>query len=231
MRILIVEDDKSLVELVKHGFTEAGYAADAVHSLEDARMSTAIVKYDLLVIDIQLPDGNGLELIRELRRGGATVPMLVMTGRTKEEDLVLALDAGADDYVSKPVSNTVLLARTRALLRRHTGTSEDTLKVGALVINHRKRQVLLNTKPLQLTAREYALLYELASHAGEVVTRSHLLEKVWDMTFDPGSNVVDVHVANLRNKLNRAANHNESVVQNMPQITTTRGVGYSLAVS
>ncbi|MHB1223264.1 MAG: response regulator transcription factor [Gemmatimonadaceae bacterium] len=221
MRILVVEDDMMVARLVRAVLSADGYAVDIAATGEEGRLMAFINDYDGIVLDLHLNDRHGLTILQELRREGRQTPVLILTGSSGESDMVRALDAGADEYVVKPVRNRELAARVRALVRRgaHSQRSEQ-LTVGALVLNRLTRRVLVGGEVVELSPREFALLEHLLLHTDEVVTRSDLLEKVWDMNFDPGSNVVDVHVARLRRKL--AAADAPVVIQ------TVRGVGFRL---
>jgi two-component system OmpR family response regulator len=221
MRVLVIEDDRQTAKLVKSVLTEGGDAVDLAYSAADARPLARINEYDVIILDLSLPDGTGIEILQELRREGRVMPVLVMTGRSGEADVVRLLDAGADDYVVKPVPNEVLKARVRALVRRGgTVRATETLTVGSLVLNRVTHRVFDATREISLTPREFSLLQHFMLHAGDVVSRTELLEKVWDMHFDPGSNVVDANVARLRRKIDGSPT--------APVINTVRGVGFKL---
>lgn len=222
MRILVVEDDMMVARLVRAVLTADGYAVDIAATGEEGRLLAFVNDYDGIVLDLHLGDRHGLTILQELRREGRQTPVLILTGSAGESDMVRALDAGADEYVVKPVRNRELAARVRALVRRGAGSQRsEQLTVGALVLNRLTRRVLVAGHPVELSPREFSLLEHLLLHADEVVTRTDLLEKVWDMNFDPGSNVVDVHVARLRRKL---------VAADAPvSIQTVRGIGFRLA--
>lgn len=221
MRVLVIEDDRQTAKLVKSVLAAGGDAVDLAYSAGDARPLARINAYDVIILDLSLPDGTGIEILQELRREGQAVPVLVMTGRSGEADVVRLLDAGADDYVVKPVPNEVLKARVRALVRRGaTVRATETLIVGSLVLNRVTHRVFDATRELSLTPREFSLLQHFMLHAGDVVSRTELLEKVWDMNFDPGSNVVDANIARLRRKIDRSSA--------APVISTVRGVGFKL---
>lgn len=221
MRILVVEDDTMVARLVRAVLTADGYAVDVAATGEEGRLLAFVNDYDGIVLDLNLSDRHGLTILQELRREGRQTPVLILTGTGDESEVVRALDAGADEYVVKPVRNRELAARVRALVRRgaHVQRSEQ-LTVGALILNRLTRRVLVGGDALELSPREFALLEHLLLHTDEVVSRADLLEKVWDMHFDPGSNVVDVHVARLRRKLDAS---DAPVV-----IHTVRGVGFRL---
>ena len=223
MRALIVDDDATLITLVRRLLEEDGYAVDTAKTAEDGRTLAMVNEYDAIVLDLGLPDGNGIQIIQSLRRDGRKTPIVVLTG-TKDSDVtVRALDAGADDYLTKPIVFAEFKARVRALVRRGGAQRTESLSAGNVVLNRLTRDVLVDGKPLLVTPKELALLEHFLMRRGEVVTRSELLEKVWDMTFDPGSNVVDVNVARLRKKL-EAANATISIV-------ARRGLGFVLDAS
>jgi DNA-binding response OmpR family regulator len=195
---------------------EEGYVVDGCAKGEQGLRQAASGLYDLVVLDWMLPDVDGLSLCRRLRERGASIPILMLTSRAEISERVIALDAGVDDYVVKPFEIEELVARIRALLRRIAGIGR--IRVGALEMDPTRRTVTLGSQPLELTAREQALLAHLARRADQVVTRSELLAHVWSTQFDPGSNLVEVHVSRLREKLGRAA----------WMIETVRGSGYRL---
>jgi DNA-binding response OmpR family regulator len=226
MRVLVIEDDRMLARLVERVLGDAGYAVDITRNADDGRRLALSGDYDAILLDLELPDRSGLEIVRELRRGGDETPVLIMTGRDDDADIVRGLDAGADDYLLKPVANEVLKARLRAAVRRGTATRTDQLTLGELQLHRLTRQVFGQqggvTREVALTPKEFAMLEHLLLHAEQVVSRSELLERVWNMTFDPGSNVVDAHVARLRAKLRAAIA--------TPEIRTVRGVGFMLSI-
>ena len=220
MRVLLIEDDRMLARLVERTLSEAGYAVDHTASAEDGRQRASATDYDVVLLDLGLPDRNGLEVVRALRREGRTMPIVILTGRDDEDDIVRGLDAGADDYLLKPVTNEILKARVRAAVRRGGAQRSEQLVLGPLVLNRLTRQALAEGHELPLTPKEFAMLEHFLLHAEEVVPRSELLERVWNMHFDPGSNVVDAHVARLRQKLRQATA--------TPELRTVRGVGFVL---
>jgi DNA-binding response OmpR family regulator len=199
-----------------------GYAVDVAPVAEDGHKLALGRPYDAIVLDLELPDRNGLAVLQDLRREGLTTPIVIATAYGSTADVVRALDAGADDYLQKPFANEVLAARVRAAIRRGGARSMEKVHVGDLTLHRVHHEVHCHGKLVTLTARQYALLEFLAMRAGETVTRPLLLEHVWHLRFDPGSNVVDVHVAQLRKRLRESG----STVD----IRTVRGEGYALDV-
>ena len=220
MRVLVVEDDRAFARLLSVVLREEGYAVDVAHRVEEASLLAFSDDFDAILLDLGLPDGSGLRMLQELRRERRSVPVLVLTGQAETQTLVRALDAGADDYLVKPASNAEIMARLRALLRRGGAHRSEVLSVGALVLNRLTREARWGGALLPLTAIEFNLLEQFLLRAGEAVRRSDLLEKVWDLQFDPSSNVVDVHVSRLRRKLRAAGCRVE--------IRALRAVGYRL---
>jgi DNA-binding response OmpR family regulator len=216
VKVLIVDDDAKLARLLRRALSEEGHAADVCGTGADALSQAATGVYDLIVLDWMLPDLDGLAVCRELRRQGRTVPILMLTARGEVKERVLGLRSGADDYLGKPFELEELLARIQALLRRAAGHVPLTL--GPLAIDRLKHRALVAGRPLDLTPREFALLAHLAERGAEVVPRSELLAHVWGTSFDPGSNLVDVHVSRLRDKLGEHA----------WMVDTVRGKGYRL---
>jgi two-component system OmpR family response regulator len=219
MRVLVVEDDAKAARFLRQGLEEEGHAVDvAVDGVEGIQLG-AVNPYDVIVLDIQLPRKNGLQVASELRRDGTTTPILMLTGRDASADIIRGLDAGADDYLTKPFDFDELLARVRALGRRQaTGGPHGLLRLGDLELDRVRRTVRRGTRRIELAPREFRLLEYFMLHAEQVLTRTNLLEKVWDMMFDPGTNVVDAHISNLRKKLEEGGE---------PRlIQTVRGVGY-----
>jgi DNA-binding response OmpR family regulator len=221
VRILVVDDDPTIRILVKHLLEEGGFAVDTAETGESGRVLAMVNEYDAIILDLHLPDGHGIPLVQALRRKSRDTPVLVLTGDTDKSALVMALDAGADDYITKPIDFDVFKARVRALVRRGGARRTEQLTVGNLVLNRLTREALVAGTPLHLTPRELSILEHFLLHAGEVVARTELLEKVMDMSFDPGTNVVDVNVTRLRKKL---AGAGATVV-----ITSRRGIGFVLS--
>jgi DNA-binding response OmpR family regulator len=220
MKILVVEDDRKVAGFIEQGLREEGYAVDVARDGEEGTTLAHVNDYDAILLDLMLPKKNGLQVATELRREGRRTPILMLTARDAAEDIVRGLDAGADDYLSKPFRFDELLARLRALTRRGGAARMDRLVFGPLELDRLKHKAFANSKPLDLTPREFQLLEHFMLHPEDVIRRTELLEKVWDMHFDPESNVVDVHVGNLRRKLKDAGC--DGVLQ------TVRGVGFSL---
>lgn len=236
-RLLLVEDDPLLVRFAERVLGGPDFSLDVAGSAERAREYLAGQPfYDAMLLDVQLPDHSGLDLLREMRASGDRTPVLVLTGLDTDEDVVEGLDAGADDYLVKPVGAAVLKARLRAVYRRraakagangadigpagHVPRQVGVLTVDALVLDRLARRVTLEGREVDLTPKEFSLLEQLMLRAGDVVARGELLEQVWQVSGDPGSNVVDAHVARLRQKLRGVAAG--------PEIRTVRGVGFQL---
>jgi two-component system OmpR family response regulator len=221
IRILIAEDDRAIAALMKRVLTEDGYAIDVAFTGEEARLLAFVHDYDGIILDVDLGDRHGFEILQELRASGRATPVLLYTGLGASEAIVRGLDAGADEYVVKPISNQELRARVRSLLRRRSAAlMAEQLMVGELRMNRLTRRVVHRGAEVELTPRELRLLEHLMLKSGQVITRSELHDKVWDMHFDPSSNLVDAHMARLRKKLEVAR---ESVV-----LTTRRGMGFVL---
>jgi two-component system OmpR family response regulator len=213
MKILVVEDNRKLASFLQRALTEEGYIVDLVEDGAVARSQIATIAYDLVILDWMLPGVDGLSVCRAARAAGSAVPILMLTARAEVGERIAGLDAGADDYLAKPFDLGELLARVRALGRRGAA---PVLVAGPLRVDRSSQSATLDGRKLELTPRELALLTYLVSHAGKPVARTELLAKVWDTAFDPGSNVVEVHVKNLRGKLGAQAE----------ALETVRGVGY-----
>ncbi len=220
MRILIVEDDRKVASFLQRGLREEGYSADVAHDGRDGLMKAAVHPYDAIVLDVMLPERSGFEVVRELRSKEVATPVLMLTARDTPGDVVMGLDAGADDYLTKPFAFEELLARLRALSRRGGADRIDRLTYADLEVDLIKHVARRSDEVLDLTPREFRLFEYLLRNAERVVRRTELLEKVWDLSFDPMSNVVDVHIGRLRQKLRED--------ERSPLIHTIRGVGYVL---
>ncbi len=223
MKVLIVEDDKQLAEFVRLAMKEDGHAADVAHDGKKGQELAMVYEYDVIILDHDLPGRNGLEVLQYMRQRGRTTAVLMLTAMSDEADIIEALDSGADDYLAKPFTIGELRARVRALGRRRAGPSVSTLSLGNLNLDRLTRTVECGGQAVKLTPREFSLLELLLLNARRIVTRTDLLEKVWDLHFDPRSNVVDVHVARLRQKLGE--------VESGVRIETVRGSGFILSVS
>ena len=209
-----------MAHLLNTMLREEGYAVDVAGLVEEGRVNALVNAYDILVLDVRLPDGNGVSLVQALRREGRDTPILVVTGDSDEELTARALDAGADDYMQKPVRVSEFKARVRALVRRGGAKRTEHLALGNVVLNRLSREVHVAGEPLVLTQRDFRLLEHFMLHAGAVVPRTTLLESVFDLSFEPDTNVVDVSVARLRKKLSAAG---ANLV-----LETRRGVGLVL---
>ncbi len=221
MRVLIIEDEPDVADLLKRAMHEATWAADVARSGRAGLEALAVHDYDLAVLDVGLPDMSGIDVCREWRAREGATPILMLTARGALSDRVTGLDAGADDYLTKPFAIEELMARLRALARRPPAPLETELAFGDLVLDPARRAVHRAGVPIALTAREFALLEFLLRHPRRVVTRLHILENVWDDNFDPVGNAVDVLVGRVRRKL-----HLEGC---RPLIHTVRTVGYVLS--
>ena len=220
MKILVVEDDRKVAGFIEQGLREEGYAVDVAPDGDEGTTLAHVYDYDLIVLDVMLPKKNGLQLASELRREGRKAPILMLTARDATEDVVRGLDAGADDYLTKPFKFDELLARVRALVRRGGANRTELLNYGPVELDRLKHKVRVKGKKLEVTPKEFQLLEDFLLRPEEVIRRTELLEKVWDLHFDPESNVVDVHVGNLRRKLKTASD--------VDLIETVRGVGFRL---
>jgi len=218
MRVLVVEDDPTLADLVARALREDRYAVDTVATVAAASEAVAVNDYDVVVLDLGLPDGDGLDICRVVRRERRDSRVIVLTARDTVDDKVAGLDEGADDYIVKPFDVPELLARVRAVLRRPASAGPTVLEVGDVRLDPAAHRVWRAGVLIPLTAREFAVLHHLLARPGQVVRRVDILEHVWDNNYDGLSNVVDVHVASLRRKL--------SLPDQPAPIDTVRGVGY-----
>jgi DNA-binding response OmpR family regulator len=220
MRILVVEDEPAAAAVLAKGLREHAYAVDTAADGRRALEHASVNEYDLIILDLMLPGLDGLEVCRRLRRSGAALPILMLTARGEPDDRVEGLDVGADDYLPKPYHFPELLARVRALLRRGPAFASSTLAVEDLTIDTRARRVQRAGQTIPLTAKEYALLDFLARRPGEVVGRAQIAEHVWDDSFDPVSNLIEVYIQRLRRKIDDG--------HAVRLIHTRRGAGYVL---
>ncbi len=220
MRVLVVEDEVKMAGLLKRGLEEEGYAVDAAGDGREALWLATENPYDAVVLDVMLPDVDGFEVCRRLRHAGRWSPVLMLTARDAVPDRVSGLDAGADDYLTKPFSFAELLARLRALVRRGAPERPPVLGIGDLTLDPASRRVARGDLPIELTAKEFALLEYFMRHPGEVLSRTRLIEHVWDFAYEGDSNVVDVYVRYVREKVDRPFGTDS--------IETVRGAGYRL---
>ena len=221
VKILLVEDNKKVASFVEKGLREEGYAVDVAFDGIDGALKAHVYDYDVVLLDVMLPGKSGLEIVHDLRKQAKTVPELLLTAMDATEDVVRGLDLGADDYLTKPFTFEELLARIRALLRRGGARRTDRLMYADIELDRLRHVASRGDMRLDLTPKEYQLLEYFMLKPEHVVRRTELLEKVWDLQFDPMSNVVDVHMANLRKKLQSD--------ERPPVLHTVRGVGYMLS--
>jgi DNA-binding response OmpR family regulator len=220
MRLLLVEDDARIARFVARGLQEQSYAVDAVANGNDALYQVEINDYDLVILDVMIPGKDGFTVCQTIRASGKRMPILMLTARDAVDDRITGLDSGADDYLTKPFEFGELLARLRALLRRPNELRPLRIVVGDLTIDTASQTAKRGTRSISLTAKEYALLEFLGRNAGRVVGRSEIAEHVWDETFDPFSNLIEVYVNRLRRKLGDD--------DSKPLLQTRRGSGYIL---
>ena len=220
MRILIAEDDEALARFVRQGLESEHYEVDVVSDGEQARAAAVELEYDLVILDLNLPKVDGIAILRQLRTKKPSMPVLILTQRTRVEDRVQCLDGGADDYLPKPFSFSELSARIRALLRRSHLPSESVLTIADLKLDRVQHLVERGGRRIDLTAKEFSLLEYLMRNAGRSVTRSMILEHVWNLTFDTTTNLVDVYINYVRRKIDDG--HATKLIR------TVRGVGYEL---
>ena len=217
MRILLVEDEKKLSDVIKKGLIEDGYAVDQAFNGEEGLYLAESESYDVIILDIMLPKLDGMTICRELRKKGIVIPVLMLTAKTRVEDKVTGLNVGADDYLTKPFEFIELKSRVHALIRRSSQKPVSVISIGDIEIDTVKHIVKKKGKEIELTAKEFAILEFLARHKDEVVTRTQIMEHIWDYNFEGLSNVVDVFIASLRKKMKGKV------------IKTVHGVGYKLS--
>jgi heavy metal response regulator len=220
MRILVVEDENKIASFLQRGLKEQGYSVDVTENGEEGYFLASTQEYDLIILDLMLPKMDGLSLCRKLRQDNVQVPLLMLTAKDALRDKVTGLDSGADDYLTKPFAFEELLARCRALLRKRPSSAPTKFQVADLTLDLLSHKVTRGDKEIILTPKEYALLEYLLRNEGTVVTRTMLAEHVWDIDFDAFTNVIDVYICYLRNKIDAG--------QKKPLIHTLRGRGYVL---
>lgn len=220
MKLLLIEDDFVLAKNLSKILAHAGFIVDVANTKESGLIQLEVNDYECTVLDISLPDGNGFDLLTSLRQQKNKTPVIIVTARGQVEDRVKGLDLGADDYLSKPIDSNELIARIRAIIRRHANSALPTISVGDLTLKPNFHLAKIKDKELNLTTKEFSVLEYLALHHGQVITRSMLMEHVWGSDFDTFSNVIDVYIKNLRQKIKK---HTPSQL-----ITTIRGKGYIL---
>jgi DNA-binding response OmpR family regulator len=218
MRILVVEDNPRISAFLRKGLVEEGYSVELSHDGDEGFAKAVEQEFDAAIVDVMLPGRSGVEMVRDLRDSGKELPILMLTARERTEDKIEGLDAGADDYLTKPFDFTELTARLRALLRRSGGTATPILRAGDVELDPATREVTWKGEPVSLTPKEYALLEYLLRNLNRPLSRATLMEHVWGIRFDPGTNVVDVFINSLRNKLDPERD----------LIQTVRGVGYTV---
>lgn len=221
MRVLVIDDEPTVARWIGRGLEEAGHAVDLARTAREGESLACSIAYDLVIVDLGLPDGSGLTVVYTLRRAGRTMPIMIMTGQADEERIIAGLDAGADDFLIKPVSNGLLQARVRAALRRGGAIRNDEIVLGELVLNRLTRKVRANDRELELSPKEFALLEDFMLRPEAVITRTDLLERVWGLHFDTGTNVLDATISRLRQKLEASVTS--------PRLRTVRGVGFVLS--
>jgi len=223
MRILVVDDDRRLCAVIKRGLLEETYAVDLAYDGDEGEYLAEVNPYDLIILDIMLPNKDGIEVCNELRAKKINTPILMLTAKDTVEDRVRGLDTGADDYLVKPFAFSELLARVRALLRREGMSKSPELRVADLTLNTLTRQIWRGHRPIELTTKEYVILEYFMRHPNVIVTRTMIEEHAWDYDFDSLSNLVDVYIRRLRRKIDNE--REDSLIQ------TVRGAGYRLKAS
>ena len=220
MKILIVEDQRRLGQFLKKGLTEHAYTATWVQTCREARDALCETGYDAIILDLSLPDGDGLALLQEWRKGGFNEPVLILSARDAVQDRIKGLDFGADDYLPKPFSFEELLARVRSLMRRQGAAKDTVLEHAGIRMDLLGRTVTQHGQPVELTSREFALLEIFLQNPGRILTRTLISEKIWESHYDVDTNLLDVYMSKLRAKLETAPDQ--------PVFKTVRGVGYQL---
>lgn len=222
MRILVVEDEKKYLDILLRSLKSEGYTVDGIDRASLAAEYLKSFHYDLVILDLQLPDGNGHSLLKRMRETGHTMPVLVLTAHSELEHKVKNFQAGADDYVVKPVALTELAIRVQALLRRGPALQENVVRAADLEINRLTRQVKRDGRRIELSPKEYSLLEYLSLHPGRILSRSMIVENIWDQSFEGLTNIVDVYIGHLRSKVDEG--HSRKLIR------TVRGLGYMLDV-
>jgi len=220
MRIILIEDEKKVSDFIKRGLKEEGYSVDVVYDGEEGYFQATSDEYDVIILDLMLPKMDGIALCKKLRAEKVTTPILMLTAKDSVNDKVTGLDSGANDYLTKPFSFEELLARIRALLRKSETATPTKLQIGDLILDLLTHKVTRAGKEIILTNKEYALLEYLMRNAGSIVTRTMISEHVWDINFDTFTNVIDVYVNYLRNKIDKG--------DKKKLIHTVRGRGYTI---
>ncbi len=218
MRILVVEDDPNIADVIRRGLVAQHYSVDTASTGPEGEELALVNDYDLIILDILLPEKDGREVCATLREASLSTPILMLSALGSAEEVIAGLDAGADDYLTKPFHFGVLLARVRSLSRRQSEQKTSTLQVDDLVLDTARRRITRGDREITLTAKEFALLEYLMMNEGRVVSRQQISEHVWDMNFDPQSNIIDSFIRFLRQKIDKDFDH--------PLIHTVRGVGY-----
>ncbi len=219
MKVLVVEDETRIAQFIQMGLREQGWMVDLQYRGDDAYALLQSSVYDVVILDIMLPGCDGLSILRQLRENANPVPVILLTARNALNERVEGLQLGADDYIAKPFYVEELIARIQAVMRRSSGQEQSLRQVGTLALNLLRREVCVNGRTIELTAREFNLLEYLTRSPGRVYTRTQILEHVWDLHFDPSTNIVDVYIQRLRKKLD---SEKDSLIE------TVRGVGYRI---
>ncbi len=222
MRVLVIEDNLKIARAIQRGLEEHGFAVDACHTGFEGEDLGAVEPYDVILLDLMLPDHDGIEVCRNLRRRGVKTPIIMLTALSETDEKVNGLDAGADDYITKPFEFDELLARIRAMLRRGEATESHVLKIDDLELDLYERRIKRGEMACEVSNKEFALLEYLMRNPNRVLSRVQIAEKVWDLQYEPSSNVIDVYVASLRKKIDK--DHDR------PLIHTVKGAGYRFGV-